>query len=141
MTKAWNHAGLDWLVGYGVVPFSRMPFLGFKGTPKGNTNLGGPLILTHTVDGRHSAPPKKPWFLMIPPVNTTKRYSFNHGVISWCQDDFVHPQVGEHVCGQWPARRKQTGQVRRAAKRLTGRRETCLSRWAFLLRPLRPQTD
>ena len=30
-----------------------------------------------------NAPPKNPWFLMIPPVNTNKRYGFNPGFISW----------------------------------------------------------
>ena len=43
-----------------------------------------------SVDGRNPAPPKKPWFLMIPLQIPT-----NHGfpmVSMWCEMDFVHPQ-------------------------------------------------
>ena len=42
-----------------------------------------------TVDGQIFALPEKPWN-GDSPVNTNKRYGFNHGFISWCEIDFVH---------------------------------------------------
>ena len=49
---------------------------------------GAPLI--HTVDGRNPAPPKKPCN-DDSPVNTNKRYGFNHG-FKVVRTDLVHPQ-------------------------------------------------
>ena len=53
-----------------MVPFCFFPFFLF----------GPPLFAgapdNHTADGRTPAPPKKAWFLMVPLVNTHKRYGF-----------------------------------------------------------------
>ena len=87
----------------------------------------------HTADGRNPfrTTVQNPWNDAIPPQMPTNN-GFNHGFISWCEMDFVHPQGGKgHLLSSkqrrlwtWPTC-EQLNLARSSSKEVRIRVPTC----------------